>query len=312
MTTLNSTYVNALLADATYVHGIDPQVIVTDLKTALFPRMTLTLADYISTNFSVVTQIESGDIVGSGFDATVWRQTDGKLFVSMRGTEPGQDLFIADADLAFTGNARFQIVDMVNWWLREAGGARESVRQIRLGVGPNESTFADGAPAVGTGRITVADLVNGTVKAFSVEAAHLGLTLSDRAVAVSIVIYGTELDDRPVRGGQDLSLNGSVAEDEIRSLGGSDYIYGRAGNDLLYGGSRNDLIFGRAGDDVIEGSLDDDDLVGKADNDVLTGGDGNDILLGASAGGNRRKCGNRVDLCGHWAATNDITFRCLA
>ena len=74
MPTINNTYINALLADATYVHGIDPSVIQGDLKSNLSPRMTPALADYISKNFSVVTQIQSGDGIGqSGFDATVWR-----------------------------------------------------------------------------------------------------------------------------------------------------------------------------------------------------------------------------------------------
>ena len=115
MTTINNTYINALLADATYVHNIDPNKIVGSLSANLSPRMTPALAAYISSNFSVLTQIESGDTLlpgFSGFDATVWQQTGGKLFVSMRGTEPGQDLFITDADLAVTGNASAQIVDM--------------------------------------------------------------------------------------------------------------------------------------------------------------------------------------------------------
>ena len=136
MTTINNTYINALLADATYVHNLNSG---SDLKSDLAPRMTPTLADYISQNFSVVTQIQSGDNIltgDSGFDATVWRQTTGKLFVSMRGTEPGSDLAIADLDLALTANARFQLVDMVNWWLRETGAAGQAVRQISVAAHP--------------------------------------------------------------------------------------------------------------------------------------------------------------------------------
>jgi trimeric autotransporter adhesin len=163
MTTVANTYLNALLADATYVHNIDPNIIVGTLSENLGPRMTPTLADYIASNFSVVTQIQSGDITGSGFDATVWRQTGGKLFVSMRGTEPGQDLFVTDADLAITGNARAQIVDMVNWWFRETGAAGQPVRQIDylFTADPLAPDFIEVAPAVGTGRITAADLVGG-------------------------------------------------------------------------------------------------------------------------------------------------------
>ncbi len=162
MTTMNNTFINALLADATYVHDLLPGQAGPGLRSALSPRMTPQLADYIASNFSVVTQVESGDFVGSGFDATVWRQTNGKLFVSMRGTEPGQDLFITDIDLAVTGTARAQIADMVNWWLRETGAAGASVRQIGYNLPrPGVSNFYEAATSSGTGRIAVADLVGG-------------------------------------------------------------------------------------------------------------------------------------------------------
>ena len=151
MTSIYDTYINALLADATYVHGLNPN---SNLETVLAERMTPTLSRYLSQNFSVVTQIESGDNIltlQSGFDATVWRQTaTGKLFVSMRGTEPGADLAIADVDLALNGNARDQLVDMINWWFRETGATGQPVRQIKIGT-PGVLTAA---PALGAGRIT--------------------------------------------------------------------------------------------------------------------------------------------------------------
>ncbi len=164
MPTVTNTFTNALLADATYVHGLTAGLSEGPLKAKLSERMTPTLADYISSNFSVLTQIESGDTLlpgFSGFDATVWRQTDGKLFVSMRGTEPGQDLFVTDADFAVTGNSRAQIVDMVNWWLSETGAQGAAVRQIGYNLpGPGVPTFYEAAGSAGTGRILVASLVN--------------------------------------------------------------------------------------------------------------------------------------------------------
>ncbi len=168
MTTISNTYINALLADATYVHNLNSG---SDLKVDLAPRMTPTIADYISQNFSVVTQIQSGDNIltgDSGFDATVWRQNaGGKLYISMRGTEPGSDLAIADLDLALTANARFQLVDMVNWWFRETGAPGQAVRQIGITVSPGPIpplitfAFIEAAPAIGTGRITATDLAAG-------------------------------------------------------------------------------------------------------------------------------------------------------
>jgi len=162
MTSISDTYINALLADATYVHGLNPN---SDLETALADRMTPVLAKYIDENFSVVTQIQSGDLAGSGFDATVWRQTaTNKLYVSMRGTEPGTDLAIADLDLALDGSARYQLVDMINWWFRETGAAGQPVRQIKVTTLPGAPTvpiFSEADAVVGTGRITAADLAVG-------------------------------------------------------------------------------------------------------------------------------------------------------
>ena len=116
MTTINETYTNALLADAAYVGGLSST---SDLVTKLGERMTPTLAAYISKNFSVVTQIESGL---SSFDATVWRANNadgtpnptGKLYVSMRGTQQLTD-FLVDADLAITGNACVHAANETNF-----------------------------------------------------------------------------------------------------------------------------------------------------------------------------------------------------
>ena len=165
MTTILDTFINALLADATYVNDLTS---LSNLTEKLAPRMTPTLAAYIDENFDLVTQIETSEITGSGFDATVWKRTDGKLFVSLRGTEPGLDLANADVDLALNGNARLQLTDMVNWWLRETGSAGQPVRQISasLAYSPRPplfltTVFTEAAPALGTGRITAADLVGG-------------------------------------------------------------------------------------------------------------------------------------------------------
>lgn len=160
----NETYINALLADATYVHRLDPD---RNLKEALSERMTPSLAQYIYDRFVLVTQIETGDFdISSGFDATIWRRKeDGKIYVSMRGTEPVTDLVIADVDLTFTGLARYQLVDMVNWWLRETAPAGRPVMQIAaVGGDLNPLTparFVAAPMAMGTGRVTEADIARG-------------------------------------------------------------------------------------------------------------------------------------------------------
>ncbi|MGP1680952.1 MAG: calcium-binding protein, partial [Giesbergeria sp.] len=58
----------------------------------------------------------------------------GQVFVSTRGTEPdagGQDL-LADGDLALGVAARDQILDMVNWWMRETTSEGNAAQQLKL------------------------------------------------------------------------------------------------------------------------------------------------------------------------------------
>lgn len=78
--------------------------------------MTRELADYIGQNFTVINQVGGLD---SSFDATVWIDNSGQVYVSMRGTQELPDL-TADKDLAISGLPHKQLADMVNWWLREA------------------------------------------------------------------------------------------------------------------------------------------------------------------------------------------------
>ena len=120
MATINDTYINALLADASYVSQLNLALTPGALTTALTGRMTPDLARFIGDNFNVVTQVGG---LASSFDATVWRgnvgtPNAGRIYVSMRGTQEGPD-FTTDGDLAASGLAHRQLVDMVNWWLRE-------------------------------------------------------------------------------------------------------------------------------------------------------------------------------------------------
>ncbi len=129
MTKIADAYINALLADASYVDLVDEPLNSPANIESLGKRLTTTQADYLAANFEIASLVNTSDIpfVGSGFDATVWRgkaggEYAGQVFVSMRGTEPppiaaGADL-LADSDLALASGARSQIADMVNWWLK--------------------------------------------------------------------------------------------------------------------------------------------------------------------------------------------------
>jgi len=108
------------------------------LREELQKRMTPELAIFIAANFEVASAINTPDWpgLGSGFDATVWRgragtEFAGQVFVSTRGTEPPLiDIWGADVDLAVNVAARSQIIDMVNWWLRETAPEGLPVKQL--------------------------------------------------------------------------------------------------------------------------------------------------------------------------------------
>jgi trimeric autotransporter adhesin len=159
MPTIKDNYLNALLADATYAFDRNIQnANGSDLITAVSQRMTPTLATQIAANFSLVTHIETDDITGSGFDGTVWRRTDGKLYVSMQGTEGLAD-FLSDVALSINGAATRQIIDMTNWWLRITTPTNTLARQFRT---TGDSFVLTDAPKVaGTGFVTAADIAAG-------------------------------------------------------------------------------------------------------------------------------------------------------
>ncbi|MGB8598830.1 MAG: hypothetical protein WCD07_03225, partial [Burkholderiales bacterium] len=109
MTTIHDAYINALLADATYALDVrvSDNMDRSDLLAKLTTRMTLPQATYIADNFTMVTHNDADDILGSGFDATVWQGNAGtpyagKTYVSMTGTEGLAD-FATDYDLAIAG-----------------------------------------------------------------------------------------------------------------------------------------------------------------------------------------------------------------
>ncbi len=75
MTLINAAYIRALLADACYVDD-DPLTGLTgkELKDVLTDRMTHPLAEFISNNFTAVSQASGYD---SSFEATVWQGNAG-------------------------------------------------------------------------------------------------------------------------------------------------------------------------------------------------------------------------------------------
>lgn len=156
---LHNAYINALLADASYVDDLvsatGNPLTSTDFVKALKDRLTPTLAQYLADNFEVVTQKLTSDLTESGFDATVWRGREntpdaGKVYVSMRGTEADRPAdLVSDVDLTTGGLARFQVVDMVNWWLKSTTPTTVLAAQVKY-VTPLDLTLLAAGYAVGS------------------------------------------------------------------------------------------------------------------------------------------------------------------
>jgi hypothetical protein len=120
---IQSAYVNALLADASYVIDIDVGAIDRD---RFDERLTHTQASFLAANFRV---LDTYNAMFGGFNAVVWEikagselalanpGDAGKVFVSIRGTQEPVD-FLNDGQLAVSGIPYQQVADMVNWWQR--------------------------------------------------------------------------------------------------------------------------------------------------------------------------------------------------
>ena len=160
MTTMKTSYINALLSDACYVHALSPNDTIDQLKGKLTPSMTPALAEFIGNNFSVEAQTPE---YASGFSATVWvgkGDYAGQVYVSMRGTEPGWPDFTADGQLATTGIAYHQLEDMVNWWLRETTSSYGMAKQIHFApiigeYGIEGYELEEAAEVQGTGNLLI-------------------------------------------------------------------------------------------------------------------------------------------------------------
>ncbi|BBB61629.1 hypothetical protein UNDKW_3356 [Undibacterium sp. KW1] len=160
MTQINDAFINAILANAAYDDDLNKAKTPGDLFGKLSERMTPDIAKYISENFVVLTQVS---MPTSGFDVTVWQDKNNKVYVSMRGTAGGTDL-LTDVNLAGSGNARAQITDMVNWWLRETTPEGQMAIQIRESFSELNTPpwgFETIPSVAGTGKIPASSLVGG-------------------------------------------------------------------------------------------------------------------------------------------------------
>ena len=160
MNTIETAYINALLADASYVKEIKRG----EIDAGRFrDRLTQSQADFLAANFTVKTSVETPNtinpLLGTGFDAVVWEgkagtEYAGQLYVSMRGTDGDATDIADDVSLATKGLAYDQIRDMVNWWLKNTASTSDhNVVQIKVVDVPGQvigKTFALDTPTTGT------------------------------------------------------------------------------------------------------------------------------------------------------------------
>ena len=176
-TAMNETYINALLADASYqlfnVNDASGAALKSEasIKFTIAYRLTQPLANFITDNFEVVNQENASD---GGFNATVWHGKsgtpyEGKTYVSMRGTQEFPIDGVDDVQLATTGITYSQITNMVNWWLRETTPAGQLTKQIGVFTipvpgYPDVHHFVEAGSVSGTGKlqnVTFIDSING-------------------------------------------------------------------------------------------------------------------------------------------------------
>jgi hypothetical protein len=153
---INTAFVNAILADASYVEGLLTGDTGTALKDALETRFTAPLAQYVGEHFRVVTQYTESNLTGSGFSVTVFQDLlTNQQYIAFRGTEPegGPADVFADLDaVAVSGFARAQVQAMVNWYMRAITSVDSPVIQV-------SSDFTGTTTASGTGTLQWGSLV---------------------------------------------------------------------------------------------------------------------------------------------------------
>lgn len=111
-------------------------------------------ADKFSPRFQVMTQYADTLApagMGTGFNATVFKDVSGNLTLAIRGTDAllSNDA-AADSSIAVGGAGYDQIVAMVNWWLRATRPQDQMVNQFRLAEVPL-SSVSEGAVVLRSG-----------------------------------------------------------------------------------------------------------------------------------------------------------------
>jgi Ca2+-binding RTX toxin-like protein len=174
---IGAAFINAVLADASYVNGLSGQGGV--LAEKLTPVLTAPLAKYVGDHFSVVSQYTENNLTQSGFSVTVFQDlTSAQRYIAFRGSEGFLTTDAAtDIDAVFlSGLARNQITSMVNWYLRAITAPNTPVVQLgsvfQTTMATGDGTLLTGAPMMVTGHSLGGELATVFSRLFSDNVAH--------------------------------------------------------------------------------------------------------------------------------------------
>ncbi|MBJ3591875.1 hypothetical protein JGC56_12125 [Salmonella enterica subsp. enterica serovar Saintpaul] len=104
-------------------------------------------------------------------------------------------------------------------------------------------------------------------------------TAWDVAAVESMLLAGTEDDQKLVAFGTGSEIHAAGGDDTLTGSDAADKLYGDDGDDRLTGGSSDDELHGGAGNDVLDAGSWNDVLEGGAGNDRLYGDTGSDTYL---------------------------------
>jgi Ca2+-binding RTX toxin-like protein len=103
-------------------------------------------ADAFGAKYSVV--LPTYHDAASDLDVTVFKDVSGNLTLGIRGTLPGHDLSVTDAQIALQGAAYDQIVALYNWWKKISTPVGQQVSQFSLVEYPNADAVLPPSGAV--------------------------------------------------------------------------------------------------------------------------------------------------------------------
>ncbi|HIK30541.1 MAG TPA: right-handed parallel beta-helix repeat-containing protein [Oscillatoriales cyanobacterium M59_W2019_021] len=80
----------------------------------------------------------------------------------------------------------------------------------------------------------------------------------------------------------DDTVSGLAGSDSLVGFQGNDSLYGNLDDDLIFGGQGIDILFGGQGNDSVFGGVDPDNIAGEVGDDIVNGNKGNDFIFGGT------------------------------